>query len=176
MKRNILKIVLITIILFISMQVLTFATVLKLNIKVDKEEIKVGDEVKVTVQWNEEMQAADFSLVYDDNKLEYVECELEDYFINNENGEVKTAWFSDNGTDITKIEYTFKAKKGGTVNLSTKINGGFATGNLEIPQEYENSEIKLKIKTNINITIISSIIVVIMVVIIFGCLKIRKKK
>jgi len=154
------------------LQISIFASILKLNIKTDKEKLEVGEEVKVIVSWNEGMQAADFSLIYDDKKLEYMSSDLEDYYINNTNGELKTAWFSVDNTDKIQIEYTFKAKKSGTAKIATKINGGFATGELQVPQEYENGELAIKIAGGINVVTI----LIICVVVFFLLLVILKKK
>lgn len=177
MKNILFKITILTIILITYLQISIFAGTLKLNLTANKEKLEIGEEVKITVSWNEGMQAADFSLLYDSKKLEYVGSELEDYYINNENGEVKTAWFSIDNIDKTQIEYTFKAKKSGTVQISTKINGGFATGELQVPETYENAELEVKIAGGINIlTILIVTVSVIFILLLILKNKIRKKK
>ena len=177
MKNKLFKITILTIILIMYIQTFVFASTLKLNITSDKEKLELGEEVKVTVSWDKGMQAADFSLVYDSKKLEYIGSDLEEYFFNNVNGEVKTAWFSLDNTDKTQIEYTFKTKKAGTVEITTKINGGFATGELQIPEIYENGELKLKIAGGINLVtiLIITAVVVLMIFVIFKKKSIKKK-
>ena len=152
MKNRLLKITIITIILIAYLQISIFASTLKLNLMANKEKFEIGEEVKITVSWDKGMQAADFSLIYDSKKLEYLGSDLEEDFVNNENGEIKTAWFSLDNTDKTQIEYNFKAKKSGKVEISTRINGGFATGNLEVPKEYENAKLKIDVLSGINLT------------------------
>jgi len=174
MKNKLFKISILTIILMMCLQICIFASTLKLNIKADKEKIEIGEEVKVTVSWDKGMQAADFSLVYDSKKLEYVGSDLEEDFVNNEDGEVKTAWFSLDNTDKTEIEYTFKAIKSGRVKFSTKINGGFATGELQIPEEYENAKLKIKVLGGIDL--ITIIIIIIFILAIFFVISKRKSK
>lgn len=173
MKNKLLKITILTMILITYLQISIFASTLKLNLTANKGKLKVGEEVKITVSWNEEMQAADFSLLYDAKKLEYVGSELEDYFINSTDGEVKTAWFSVDNIDKAQIEYTFKAKKSGTVKIATKINGGFATGELQVPEKYEDAKLKIRIGNEINLIII---LIAFVFVVVFALLIIFRKK
>jgi len=171
MKNKLLKITILTILFTMYLQISIFASTLKLNLIANKEKFEIGEEVKITVSWNKGMQAADFSLMYDSKKLEYVECDLEEDFINNEEGEVKTAWFSVDNTDKKQIEYIFKAKKSGRVEISTKINGGFATGNLEIPEEYENAKLKIEILGGVNLITI----IIVSISVLFILFVIKKK-
>ena len=106
MKRNFIKIVVLTLMNIIMLSSVVFG--LNLNISSNSERVNIGDEIKVTVNWNENMQAADFSLMYDSKKLEFVEADIEDYYINSDNeGEVKTAWFSLDNTDKTRNRIYF---------------------------------------------------------------------
>ena len=168
MKKKLLKTLIIALAIIIFTQITVFANTLKLNLVADKNNLKINEEVKITVSWSEKMQAADFSIKYDQEKLEFVRSELADDFINSEEGDLKTAWFSMDDVDKTKIEYTFKAKKAGKVELSTQINGGFATGELEMPTNYENATLTLKIAQNpiINILKIIGTLAVILIIII----------
>lgn len=173
MKNKLFKITILTIMIIMYLQIFAFASTLKLDITSDKEQIKVGEEVKITVSWDTEMQAADFSLLYDSKRLEYVGSNLEDDFINNTEGELKTAWFSIDNTDKTEIEYTFKAKKSGKVDISTKVNGGFATGTLQIPGTYDEGKLEIKVLGNPVIFIIS---IAVILIILFIALRIKKNK
>ena len=173
MKNKLLKIIIVTIMLLMYLQVFSYASTLTLDIKADKEELEVGEEVKIIVSWNQGMQAADFSLLYDAKKLEFLGSDLEDYFINSQEGEVKTAWFSIDNQDKTQIEYTFKAIKAGMAKLETKINGGFSTGELQIPDKYEEGSLKIKVIGNPIITTIS--VIGILLIFIFAIKKIIKK-
>lgn len=170
MKKNVVKIFFLLFVLLASINSIIFASTLNLKIDTNKEKIKKGEEIKVTVSWSEAMQAADFSLKYDTNKLEYVNCDLEEIFINNniEAGEVKTAWFSINNEDKTEITYTFKAKKSGKAEFETIINGGFATGNLEIPSQYNEAKSTISISNNLMVYIVVSIILIIIILIARG--------
>ena len=167
--NKILRASIIALILVLLMQITVFADTLNINIKANNEKIKVGDKVKVTVYWDKGMQAADYILNYDSEKLEFVKTDLKDDYINNTNGEVKTAWFSINDKDKTKIEYVFKAKKAGTAELKTTINGGFATGNLEMPTEYTEGKIQLNItKANIFLRILKVLVIVIVILVLIN--------
>lgn len=173
MKNKIFKITILVIIILMFMQVsLLAANTLKINLKADKDNIKVGEEVKVTVSWKQGMQAVDFYLKYNSKKLEFVEADIEDDYINSEDGKVKTAWFSMDDTDKTQIEYTFKAKKAGTVDISTKVNGGFATGNLQIPNKYEEGNVTIEIANTSIMNIVKVIGIIIGVGIAFILIRI----
>ena len=175
MKKKLLKTLIIALAIIIFTQITVFANTLKLDLTADKDNLKINEEVKITVSWSEGMQAADFSIKYDHEKLEFVKSELADDFINSEEGELKTAWFSMDDIDKTQIEYTFKAKKAGKVELSTQINGGFATGELEMPTDYENATLTIKIAQNpiVNILKIIGIITIILIIIM---IVIKKRK
>lgn len=179
MKKKLSIIMGLALVLIFVLQINTFAnTTLNLNINVDKEEVQVGEEIKVIVNWKEGMQAADFYLKFDSDKLEYIKSDIEDHFINLEDGVVKTAWFSIDDVDKTQIEYTFKALKSGTSTLTTEVNGGFATGNLRMPRNYENGELTIKIQGN-SLFYIIAVIVILIILIIFVTLKkknIKSKK
>ena len=85
------------------------------------------------------MQAADFVLNYDKDKVEYVSSSIgEDYLTNDAaNGKVKVVWISLNDKDMTKVSFTFKAKAEGTAKFSTEIDGGFANGEMVSPDTYD---------------------------------------
>jgi len=155
---------LVSIILFIP--IVSFADTLEINISVNKEEIIIGDTIIVKVAWDSGVQAADFSLNYNPKKLEYVKSDIDDVYINNdiEKGELKTAWISLDDTDRDYIEYTFKVKKGGNLKLSTKINGGFAKGNLEVFEDYNNNELTIKVPRNYTVIIIMSIAIIFIII------------
>ena len=48
----------------------------------------------------------------------------------------------------TSIEYTFKVKNEGKLKFTTSINGGFATVNMEVPEDYKNGELVIKSPEN----------------------------
>ena len=168
LKRKIIFI-LFLFILITLVPIISLAESLTLELSVDKEEIKIDDTIIIKVSWEKGVQAADFSLNYNSKRLEYLKSDIDDIYINNkqENGELKTAWVSIDETDRNSIEYTFKVKKGGELKFSTKINGGFAKGNLEVFDDYNNNELTIKVPRN-NLIIIAlsvSIIFIILVII-----------
>lgn len=178
MKNKILKVIMFLIIILMLMQIKIFA--LTLNVKSNKKDAIVGDKIKVTVSWNEGMQAADYSLKYDKEKLDYLKSSIDDVYVsdNEETGDLKTAWFSMDNKDLKEITYIFKVKKSGTAEFSTKINGGFATGELEVPKSYELGNLKLEIGERIIQRIIRIIVRIIIIIIILLVLKkiLNKKK
>lgn len=120
------------------------------------------------------MQAADFSLFYDNEKLEYIGSDLEEVFVNNNNNQIIVAWFSDNDTDKTKMEFKFKAIEEGKVALRTKVEGGFATGELVQPREYDEGNKTIEIAKGNNMYI--PIVIVVVLFILFIIIKIKGGK
>lgn len=165
-KKVIISLFLIMFIILIP--TMSLADTLNIDISIDKEDVKVGDIIIVKIAWNKGVQAADFSLNYNSKKLEYLESDIDAIYINNqtESGELKTAWISVDDTDKNHIEYTFKVKKGGKLKFSTKINGGFAKGNLEVFDDYNNNELTIKVPRNNLIIIVLSISIIFIVLVI----------
>ena len=153
MKKE--KLIIVTSFLFILIIFLlsfnsVYADTLNLNITSNKEEIKNGEEIIIKVSWNKEMQAADYFLNYDAKKLEYVKSDIDDVYISNDvnQGIIKTAWFSMDDSKKTSIEYTFKVKNEGQLKFTTSINGGFATENMEVPEDYKDGELVIESSEN----------------------------
>lgn len=167
MKNKKIVIILLTFFTLIILQSLAFANELTLTISSDKEEIKVGDEIKVKVSWNEGMQAAEFELNYDTKKVQYIKSDIDDIYVSNyeKQGIIKTSWVSLENTDKTQIEYTFKIKKGGKLKFTTTTDGGFATGELEMPTKINEGELILKISGNYTIIYVLFIIIIIVIII-----------
>ena len=172
MKKKLL--ISIILLIIVCVQIPVFARDLTINILTEQNEIKKGDEFTVKVTWDQGMQAADFSLKYDGEKIEFINSNLEEFYINNEEGEVKTSWFSMDDTNKTEIEYIFKAKKSGKVEFSTKINGGFATGELEIPEQYIQNNLIVQVQGNNVIIIVLTIIIALLIILLI--LKNRRKR
>jgi len=167
MKTKTIYIIIIAIFTLIILQSSVFANELTLTISTDKEKIKVEDEIKIKVSWDKAMQAADFELNYDTKKVEYVESDIGDVYVTNneEQGIIKTSWVSLDNTDRTEIEYTFKVKKSGNAKFTTTTDGGFATGELEIPTKYNDGELIIKISSAYMIIYVLSIIIIVIIVI-----------
>ena len=151
-----------------------FASTLSLKIKADKTKVKKNDEVTIEVNWEQDMQAADFSLYYDAQKLEFVKSDIEDMFINKEEaGKIKTVWVSMDDTNRTNIKYTFKVIKEGKMEFSTKVEGGFANGQLEMPTDYEDGKLTIG---GANLLVIIIIIVAVLVLICLALAVVKNKK
>ena len=127
-----------------------YAINLSLEVKLDKQTAQIGEEITVTVDWKEKMQAADYILKYDNTKLEYVKASVEDTYINKTKaGQIGISWFSSDNTDLTQMTFTFKAIEEGEVELELQVDGGFANGKLEQPEGYN---VDANGKTTIKIT------------------------
>ncbi len=175
--RKINKVIVLFVLLLMLLTNSVSAMNLNLEMKVSEEKIKTGDEVTVTVNWQEKMQAADFSLFYDSEKLEYLSSDVDEMFTKKGDNKISVFWFSTDNTDKTKIEFKFKAIKEGKAELTTKIEGGFATGELEQPDEYEEGKATIKIKnSNSPIFIIIMILIIIFFILILKTKIQRRKK
>ena len=115
-----------------------YASSLLLEVKADKETVEIGDNVTITVDWKEKMQAADYILKYNSSKLEYVSSSVEDTYINKtQEGQIGISWFSSNNQDLTQMTFVFKAIEKGDAELSVQIDGGFSDGQLNVPESYD---------------------------------------
>ena len=178
--NKIITIVMLLILIFTVNQV--YAESLNIEVKPDKEKVKIEDEITVTVDWKEKMQAADYILKYDNTKLEYVKASVEDTYINKTKaGQIGISWFSSDNTDLTQMTFTFKAIEEGEVELELQVDGGFANGKLEQPEGYNvdaNGKTTVKItKENkvLKYTLIACEILIILVIIIERVHKKNKK-
>ena len=115
-----------------------YAINLSLEVKLDKQTAQIGEEITVTVDWKEKMQAADYILKYDNTKLEYVKASVEDTYINKtKEGQIGISWFSGNNTDLTQMTFTFKVIAKGTAEVSVQVDGGFSDGQMQVPESYD---------------------------------------
>lgn len=105
----------------------------------DKKELSVGEEVTVTVDWTDGMQAADFILNYDKAKVEYVSSSIGDDYLTNDKaaGKVKVVWISLNDKDMTKVTFKFKVIAEGEAKFTTEVDGWFANGEMVSPDSYD---------------------------------------
>lgn len=174
MKKAINIIFLLIILLTLTTSV--YAATLNLDVTSNKEKVNVDDEIIITIDWQEGMQAADFILNYDSNKFQFININIEDTFYKVEDNRIKIAWFSLDNTDKTSIDITFKAVESGKAKFETKIDGGFATGELVIPDNYNTGSVSVKVNGIVENYIIPVIIVAAIIIIIIALIGIKKKK
>ena len=174
MKKIVSVINLLMIILLYSV---VYASTLNLEVKSNKEKMEVDEEVVITVDWKEGMQAADFILKFDNTKFEFVSIDLEDKFYKVDNSQVKIAWFSLDDKDKTSINFVFKALNPGKAQFNVEIYGGFATGELVIPDNYTEGKTTVKVNGFTIETLLYIAIPVIFIIIgVFVIKKIKLKK
>ena len=174
MKRN--KIYILTIVFIFLLMTNVFAETLKLTISSDKTEFKKNDEITIEVNWEQGMQAADYILNYDSKKLEFIESDVEDIFLDKkEEGKIRTAWFSLDDTDKTSIKYKFKVLKTGKLEFTANVEGGFANGEMQSPDNYENGKLTIGKSNTLIIVIIVAIVIVAIIVLLMKKSKKRKK-
>lgn len=174
MNKKIISVLIILIIALFSN--ISYAYVLTLNMECLENNIKVGDEFEIKLDWKDGMQAADFSLYYDNDKVEYLGTDIEEGFLQENEEFIKIAWFSTNNKDKYNITFKFKAIDEGEVEFKTKISGGFATGTLKKPDRYKNEPLKIQIETSFSLLKIIIIFVIILVLIYLVILKKQRRK
>ena len=149
MKKVVVFIAVMVITLLVSVNCI-YATSLNLEVKTDKNTAQIGDNITVTVDWKDGMQAADYILKYDSEKLDYISSSISDTYINkSQAGTIGISWFSGDDTNLSKMTFTFKVKKEGTADFSVQVDGGFADGQMNVPESYDVSSksVKLTAKT-----------------------------
>lgn len=143
-KISITLILLIISIFMISNVVLAYN--LDLNLSTDKTDVKVGDKVTVTLTLSQGMQAADFSINYDNNLLQFENASLgKNFYSTKVPGKITCSWFDTK--DTTQFTFTFIAKSSGTARFTTTTEN-FYNGNLQAASSYNEG--------NLNITLLSA--------------------
>lgn len=147
MKKLISLILVLALVLSMTTVVNAVVETADLKVSLDKTTAKVGDEVTVTVDWKEVMEAVDLELEFDEEKLEFVSASLPEDWIATDrikNGVVQISWFSMNGQGITNITYKFKVIAEGDATFTT-AEAVLADANVESPENYNYGTAKLKI-------------------------------
>ena len=148
MKNKTLRIIILTIILVLFVQLTSFAALGKitLNTKTDKNTYKVGDKVKVTIDWTKEVEAAGFVLKYDKSKLKFTSTSLGSNFYNADTaGKVLFNWAAFDGKALIKVYFIFTAKEEGSTEIYVEDARGFADANLDKATGYEYKSKTIKI-------------------------------
>ena len=173
MKKKISIIFLLMIILLNSV---VYATTLNLDVKSNKERLEVGEEVVITVDWKEGMQAADFILKYDDSKFEFKSIDIENDFYKVKDSQIEVVWISLDDVDKTSMNVIFKALNPGKSSFSAEVAGGFATGELVMPTDYNDGKTTVKVNGFSSETLLYiGIPVIIIIIAIFVIRKIKTK-
>lgn len=147
MKKLISLILVLALVLSMTTVVNAVVETADLKVSLDKTTAKVGDEVTVTVDWKEVMEAVDLELEFDEKKLEFVSASLPEDWIATDrikNGVVQISWFSMNGQGITNITYKFKVIAEGDATFTT-AEAVLADANVESPENYNYGTATLKI-------------------------------
>ncbi len=147
MKKLISLILVLALVLSMTTVVNAVVETADLKVSLDKTTAKVGDEVTVTVDWKEVMEAVDLELEFDEEKLEFVSASLPEDWIATDrikNGVVQISWFSMNGQGITNITYKFKVIAEGDATFTT-AEAVLADANVESPENYNYGTATLKI-------------------------------
>lgn len=178
-KQNIVVIILIFVIISFMINS-TYANTLNIELNSNKQNVKIEENVTITVDWKEKMQAADYILEYDETKLEYVSASIEDIYINKtQEGQIGISWFSTDNKDLTKMTFTFKAKEAGETQIVAQIDCGFADGQLKQPDSYDTKEkgqVTLKITKQINSTVMYALIICVVLSIFVIIIEVVHKK
>ena len=146
MKKITIVLLLLIINIFIFSNVI-LAYNLELILSADKTDVKVGDKVTVTLSLSQGMQAADFSINYDNNLLQFESASIgKNFYTTKEPGKIMCSWFDTN--DTSKFTFTFVAIASGTAKFTTTTEN-FYNGNLQAASSYNEG--------NLNITLLSAV-------------------
>ena len=148
MKNKTLRIIILTIILVLFVQLTSFAALgkLTLQVKTNKDTYKVGEEVTVTVDWTKEVEAAGFVLKYDKSKLAFASTSWGSNFYNSETaGKILFNWAAFDGKGITKVTFVFTTKEEGSSKIYVENAKGFADEELKQATGYEYKSKTIKI-------------------------------
>lgn len=138
MKKSVGKILILTMLLVLCTQIKLFAAQLTLVTRSDKDFYNLEENVIVTVDWAEAMQAASFTLKYDSTKLKFESANISDTYYNTETeGLVKVNWASMEEVDYTQMIFTFKAIGGGETQISVENPHSFANKDLVSPESID---------------------------------------
>jgi len=137
-RKNITKILLFFILIISILQKSIFANTLILKVATDKDEYKINDNIKVTINWDNKMQAASYKIKYDSSKLKFKSADIAESFYNSsKEGEITVNWASMNEEDFTKMTFEFTAIEKGNANIKISNVEAFADGNLVSPTNYD---------------------------------------
>ena len=110
--------------------------VLNVNVATDKIDYELNETVTVTVNWEKDMQAADFELQFDASKLRFSTCSLtEDYYNLYSAGRLLISWADDNETSIKEVTFTFTTLAKGETTINVKPRA-FDAGNFDTEYTY----------------------------------------
>ena len=140
MKSKTLKVCILTIIFLLLVQVTSFAALgkLTLNTKTDKDTLKVGDKVTVTVDWSKEVESAGFVLKYDKDKLAFDSTtQGANYYNADTAGKILFNWAAFDGNASTEVSFVLLAKADGTTTITVEEAKGFADADLQQASSYE---------------------------------------
>ena len=116
---------------------------LNISITTSNSNAKVDDVIDIYVNWKEKMQAADYILNYDSDKLEFISANIsEDNYSVKTLGKINVCWYS--GSDeLTGMTFKFKVIGEGEAYLNVEVEA-FANENLERPSDYNSIPLVIK--------------------------------
>ena len=133
---------------------------------------------EIAKSWDNQYYYQNETTKYDIGKVSVVYEKLSDeVIIFGENHMVSEDGTVVKNTDKTSINFTFKALKPGKAEFSAEIDGGFATGELVMPDDYNTGSITVKINGfTLETLIYISIPVVLIIVVLLIIKKMKFKK
>ena len=102
------KLILIILILIVMLSITTISLGFSVDIEMDKtKNLKVDDEVILTLNLSEKIVGASFKINYDTNSLKLVDKETANLYVSENTGQVACVYIDmeDNGTETLKIKF-----------------------------------------------------------------------
>lgn len=116
---------------------------LNISITTSNANAKVDDVIDIYVNWQEKMQAADYTLNYDSDKLEFISANIsESNYSSDTPGKITICWYSESN-GVAEMTFKFKVIGEGDANLSVNPEA-FANENLERPSECTSTPLVIK--------------------------------
>lgn len=116
---------------------------LELILSSDKTNVKIGDEVNITLSISKGMQAADFTINYDSDLLEFKSASIGNNFYNATlPGKIICSWFDTK--DTKEFNFIFVAKNEGVALFSTTTEN-FYDGNLNAASTYTEGKLNVQL-------------------------------
>lgn len=126
------KCVISAIILILTLGILSGNTIAaSASISSSSRELKVGDKITVTVNFGQKVSAAQFTLNFDSNKLEYGSCYCSGDGISEFKPTTKRFGYIGTKSDTSSVSFNFTARSTGSINISVS--------RLEIANDMRNS-------------------------------------
>ena len=150
MKKLISAVTVLMLLLGLTTTVGAISQTVNVKLSLSKSTAKVGDEITVTADFKEDVEAVDQVLTYDSSKVEFIEVTTGGkevgavYFNADTKGVVRLSWAT--GDSTKTVEYKFKVLKAEEAKFSA-VTEALADANVESPEKIVDGSVTLNKQT-----------------------------